>query len=76
MITGAQIRAARALLKWKLPELADRSGVSASSIWRVEQIDGVPPMKADNLAKIEGALEAAGVELINGEHGTGVVLRR
>jgi transcriptional regulator with XRE-family HTH domain len=76
MITGAQVRSARALLKWKLPELARRSGVSESSIWRIEQVDDVPSMKADNLAKIERALEAAGIELVSGARGVGVILRR
>src|SRR5690606_261288 len=56
MITGAQIRAARALLGWTSQQLAEASGVSYASISRAEQNDGVPGMRATSLAAIQGAL--------------------
>lgn len=61
MITGAQIRAARALLGWTSQQLAEASGVSYASISRAEQNDGVPGMRATSLAAIQGALEAGGI---------------
>jgi transcriptional regulator with XRE-family HTH domain len=64
MITGAQIRAARALLGWTGAQLADRSGVSTSSIQRAEATRDVPSMRADNLLKIQQSLEAAGVMFV------------
>jgi hypothetical protein len=44
-ISGAQLRAARALLKLSFRELSDRCGVSQSAIARSEQVDGTPPMR-------------------------------
>ena len=42
MIVGAQIRAGRAALNWS-NELAERSGVSARTVMRLEAVDGLPP---------------------------------
>jgi transcriptional regulator with XRE-family HTH domain len=76
MITGGQIRAARALLRWGRDDLARRSGVSETAIWRAENVDTVPTMRADNLYKIERALEDGGVIFLDGDDvGPGVRLR-
>jgi len=64
MITGAQIRAARAALKWSSEKLSDRSGVGSRTIKRFEQVDGVPPSRSSTLLDVKTALEAAGVEFI------------
>jgi transcriptional regulator with XRE-family HTH domain len=64
MITGRQIRAARHGLRWTLPELATAAHLSVSSIKRVEAEDGVPAVSAKNLARIQAALEAAGIQFI------------
>ena len=43
MIVGAQMRAARAALNWSIENLADKSGVSARTIMRLEgRVDGAP----------------------------------
>jgi hypothetical protein len=60
-ITGAQIRAARALLKWSGRDLADRCGVSYPAIQRAESVDDTPNMQVKNLMAIKAALEAGGV---------------
>jgi transcriptional regulator with XRE-family HTH domain len=39
-ITGAQVRMARAFLRWSVAELADRAKVGISSIQRIEATDG------------------------------------
>lgn len=64
MITGAQIRSARYALRWSIQELARTSGVSNSTIKRVEVRDGIPPVTVSNLAAIQSAFEAAGIEFI------------
>ena len=40
MITGEQLRAARAMLKMEQAELAELSGVSIDTIKRLERMDG------------------------------------
>lgn len=64
MITGAQMRAARALLGIDQRELAQRSGLSLPTIQRMESSDGVIRGNVDSLMKLVGALGAAGIELI------------
>ncbi|WP_072293840.1 helix-turn-helix transcriptional regulator [Nitrosovibrio sp. Nv17] len=64
MITSAQMRAARALLDIDQKELASRAGLSVPTIQRMESSEGVVRGVVDSLAKVVGALEAAGVELI------------
>jgi transcriptional regulator with XRE-family HTH domain len=64
MITGAQMRAARALLGIDQRELAQRSGLSLPTIQRMESSDGVVRGNVDSLMKLVDALGAAGIELI------------
>ncbi|TPN45322.1 helix-turn-helix transcriptional regulator [Mesorhizobium sp. B1-1-9] len=64
MITGAQMRAARALLNWSGRDLAERCGVSYPAIQRAERVDDMPNMQAKNLQAIQAALIAGGVEFI------------
>ena len=65
MITVGQIRAARGLLGWEQSDLADHSGISAVTISNIERGKTAP--RQDTLAKIQGALEAAGIEFTNGD---------
>jgi predicted transcriptional regulator len=64
MITGAQMRAARALLAIDQRELAQRSGLSLPTIQRMEACDGVVRGHVDSLMKLVHALASAGIELI------------
>jgi transcriptional regulator with XRE-family HTH domain len=64
MITGAQMRAARALLGLDQRALAQRSGLSLPTIQRMESSDGVVRGNVDSLMKLVEALAAAGIELI------------
>lgn len=61
MITGAQVRAARALLGWSAAQLAERSGLSYSTIQRVESVAGVGTTRANNLLLLQQTLEEAGI---------------
>jgi hypothetical protein len=69
-ISSAQMRAARAMLRWSALDLARLSKVGVATIRRVEVIDGEIPVTAANEAAIRQALEAAGIEFID-EDGTG-----
>lgn len=76
-ITGAQLRAARALLRWTAADLAKSAGIGLATVKRAEAVDGEPPTTGGNLRLMRLALEAAGVEFIpeNGG-GAGVRLRK
>lgn len=71
-----QVKAARALLAWSQDDLAKAAGISYPTIARLESADGPFGGRADTVAAIRAALEAAGVEFIpeNGG-GAGVRLR-
>ncbi|MDF3605933.1 helix-turn-helix domain-containing protein [Paracoccus sp. DMF-8] len=64
MITGPQMRAARALLGIDQKTLAELSGLSVPTIQRMEASTGVVRGVVDSLTKVVAALERAGVELI------------
>ncbi len=76
-LSSAQLRAARALLRWSALDLAKASKVGVATIRRVEVLDGEIPVTAANEAALRTALECAGVEFIeeNGG-GAGVRLRK
>ena len=77
MLVAGQIRAARALLRWSAQKLADESGVSWTTIQRIEASDGVPAARAKSLVAIQEALEEAGIIFINeDEEGPGVRLSK
>jgi transcriptional regulator with XRE-family HTH domain len=63
-ISGAQLRAARALLKWSVRELSDRSHVSRSAISRGERVDGTLAMQVRNLNAIRRVFEEHGIEFL------------
>jgi transcriptional regulator with XRE-family HTH domain len=65
MITGAQMRAARALLGIDQRQLAERSSLSLPTIQRMEASDGVIRGNVVSLMKLVDALATAGIELIS-----------
>jgi len=77
MISSAQLRAARALLRWSAIDLAKASKVGVATIRRVETMEGEIPVTAANEAALRTALEYAGVEFIDQNGGgPGVRLRK
>jgi predicted transcriptional regulator len=64
MLTGSQIRAARAALNITARELAERAGVSLPTIQRFEAVDDIPPSRSSTLLDVRKALESAGIEFI------------
>jgi len=74
MITSAQIRAGRGLLKWTQGLLAARAAISAVTLNMIES-DQVAP-RARTLDAIRAALEGEGVRFVgDAATGYGVVLR-
>jgi len=69
-ITGAQITAARDLLKITQTELAEASGVATQTVRRFEADEAVP--QRANLEKILAELDRRGIEFTNG---TGIGVR-
>jgi transcriptional regulator with XRE-family HTH domain len=61
---AAQLRMARAAVRWGVRELAAEAGVSANTVARIE--NGAHA-KQSTMDALQRALEAAGVEFTNGE---------
>lgn len=76
-LTGAQIRAARALIRWSAEELAERSKLGTATIKRAEAQDGPISSTQANVQSIINAFELAGVAFIyEDDGGLGVLFRR
>jgi transcriptional regulator with XRE-family HTH domain len=83
-ITGAQIRAARAFLKWTVADLAKTAGVGISTVQEIEKIDGDPRIESglkwrsaareEAIEKINRALNEAGITFLPG-NAQGIGLR-
>ena len=63
-ITGAQLRAARALLDWSVRDLSIRCGVSQSAISRAEKRDDSLAMQERNYSVIQQTFEQHGIEFL------------
>lgn len=70
-----QCRAARGLLKWTQPRLAEASGIGLSTINRYENETRAP--RAEAIERLRKTLEAEGIEFIhaNKSGGEGVRLK-
>jgi hypothetical protein len=76
-LTSAQIRAARALLRWSAADLAEESALGANTIRRAEVAEGGTSLTVANELAIRRTLETAGVEFIDENGGgPGVRLRK
>src|SRR5215472_17566570 len=61
---AVQLRMARAALRWGVRELAERAGVTANTVTRIE--NGADA-KQSTIDALQRALEAAGIEFTNGD---------
>src|SRR6516164_8049225 len=68
-LNSAQIRAARALLRWSAAELAREAALGLATIKRAELADSETSMTMANDLAVRRALEAAGVEFIEEDGG-------
>ena len=76
-LTSHQIRAARALLRWRAQDLAKASAVGVATVRRAELAERETSMTAPNDMAVRRALESAGVEFIDENGGgPGVRLRK
>jgi ribosome-binding protein aMBF1 (putative translation factor) len=73
-LTSAQVRAARALIRWSAEALAQQSALSVATIRRAELTESKTSMTAANDLAVRRALEAAGVQFID-ENGGGPGVR-
>jgi len=74
-LLSAQIRAARAFLRWSAEDLSRESSVSLRTIQRAELANGRTSLTFANNLAVRRALESAGVEFTNGDQ-PGVRLSR
>ena len=65
MITAAQLRAARVLLRIDQRRLAELSGLSVPTIQRMEASETMVRGNVDSLVKLITALDGAGIEMID-----------
>lgn len=65
MITGPQIKAARALLGIDQKTLAQMSNLSVPTIQRMEASGGTVGGNVESMTRVIAAIEDAGVEMIN-----------
>src|SRR6516164_6152259 len=61
LIDVRQIKAARALLRWRQDRLARQAGLALATIRRLERLAGRIEANFDTVEKIRRALEAAGI---------------
>ena len=73
MITGRQVRAARALLNWTQEMLAEKAVVALTALKRLESERGLPVHESTR-DQVRRALEAAGIVFIESDRGRGVML--
>ena len=76
MISGAQVRAASALLDWSIKDLSEHSNVSVPTIQRLERQHGLISSQPRTVIDLQKAIEAAGLEFIGTpDNGPGVRFR-
>lgn len=75
MLTSAQIRAARALLRWEQKDLATASKVSLPTIKRLEVKTGPLGAHEVTVDALVRAFDSAGVEFLAAEAGKGSGVR-
>jgi ribosome-binding protein aMBF1 (putative translation factor) len=73
LFTSYQLRAARAILRWSIEDLSQKTGIGTTTLKRFESGDGVPNGHLRNFETIKGVLEKAGIEFLGSpDEGAGV----
>jgi predicted transcriptional regulator len=65
VITGRQLKAARALVGWEQTDLARKAGVAISTVRRMESFEGEIGARTSTLSLVKKALERAGIEFLD-----------
>jgi transcriptional regulator with XRE-family HTH domain len=66
MISGAQVRAARAMLGWSVRDLARRASVSIAAVQLIEEATGLPSTIREQLDAVQATLQGGGIEFLDG----------
>jgi transcriptional regulator with XRE-family HTH domain len=61
-MTSEQLKAARALLKWRQVDLAEASGLALITVKRLESIPGALRARQRTIDALQHALERAGIK--------------
>jgi len=69
MITGEQLKAARALIRWDQKDLARHSKVSLPSVKRLEALRGPLRANVTTVDALINAFDRAGIEFIDANGG-------
>jgi transcriptional regulator with XRE-family HTH domain len=64
VITGHQIRAARAFLNWSASETAKKVGLTRETVQRLERSNDIPASRTQSLIDLKKIFEKAGIEFI------------
>ena len=75
MIELGQIRAARALLRWRQGDLSREFGVGTATIHRIEKAKNTATGYVSTLSRIQAAFETAGVLFIDDDGSAGIGVR-
>jgi ribosome-binding protein aMBF1 (putative translation factor) len=75
VITGSQIRAARALLGWQSDLLSKKAGITRQTLHRLESFDDIPPSRTQSLVELRRVFEEAGIEFIDATEDKGAGVR-
>jgi len=77
MIVGAQIRAARALIRWSAEDLAHHAHLALTVVRKAEAADSAPHIGENDALALRRALERGGVLFLDPHaEGPGVRLRK
>jgi transcriptional regulator with XRE-family HTH domain len=77
LFTSAQLRAARAILKWSLDDLSKKSGIGTSTLKRLEAAEGIPNGHLSTFTRLIEVFGNAGVQFIGTPNdGPGVRLKK
>jgi len=62
LFTSYQLRAARAILRWSIEDLSEKTGIGTTTLKRFESVEGVPNGHLRNFETIKKALEKEGIQ--------------
>ncbi len=75
VISGIQIRSARAMLGWSAKKLAERAAITRNTVQRLESFEDIPPSRTQSLVELKRVFEEAGIEFIDAADGKGPGVR-
>lgn len=68
MISGLQIRLARAALRWRVDDLSQKSGIPWARIQLIERSNSIEKNSEEKLKKIKVCFENNGIIFIDGDN--------